>query len=150
MEPPAVETVMVAIDESDAARKAIDYAVAITEAYAADIVILHVMDRADYQAIQAGETDAATVSQATEDFLTGAAERAREAGRDVRTATAYGFSPKQKLRHPGSVVLDTAEEIDADFIVIPRESAADMASRETLTKAAEHTLLYASQPVLSV
>lgn len=67
----------------------------------------------------------------------------------VTTSVAYGFSRTSKLRHPGSVVLDTAEELDADFIVVPREPVSGDPG-EVLAKAAEYVLLYASQPVLSV
>ena len=62
---------------------------------------------------------------------------------------AYGFSKTKKSQHPGSVVLDTADEIGADFLVIPREDQHED-EQDTLAKAAEYVLLYASQPVLSV
>jgi hypothetical protein len=55
----------------------------------------------------------------------------------------------RKLTHPGSVILDAADQIGADFLVIPRESAREE-SADVLEKAAEYVLLYASQPVLSV
>jgi hypothetical protein len=54
-----------------------------------------------------------------------------------------------KTRHPGSVILDTAEELDADFVVVPREPVSGDPG-EVLEKAAEYVLLYASQPTLSV
>jgi hypothetical protein len=51
--------------------------------------------------------------------------------------------------HPGSVVLDTAEQKYADFLVVPRSEVADDPDA-VLGKAAEYVLMYASQPVLSV
>jgi hypothetical protein len=60
---------------------------------------------------------------------------------------AHGFSTTQLSRHPGSVVLDTTEELGADFVVVPREP---VSGDDVLAKTAEYVLLYASQPVLSV
>jgi nucleotide-binding universal stress UspA family protein len=64
-------------------------------------------------------------------------------------STAAGFSPSRLTVHPGSVILDVAEEITADFIVIPREPVSGDPD-QVLGKAAEYVLMYASQPVLSV
>jgi len=52
-------------------------------------------------------------------------------------------------RHPGSVVLDVAESLPADFVVIPRETPTGDTD-ETIGKSALYVLRYASQPVLSV
>jgi hypothetical protein len=47
------------------------------------------------------------------------------------------------------VILDCAEDLAVDFLVVPRETSAGDAA-DVLEKAAEYVLLYASQPVLSV
>jgi hypothetical protein len=68
---------------------------------------------------------------------------------DVTHSSAAGYTAKRLSRTPGSVVLDTAEQIEADFIVIPRETPSGDPD-EALGKAALYVLEYASQPVLSV
>jgi nucleotide-binding universal stress UspA family protein len=67
----------------------------------------------------------------------------------ISHSTAFGFSTRVKTRHPGSAILDTAEDVGADFIVVPRQPVTGDPG-EVLEKAAEYVLLYASQPVLSV
>jgi hypothetical protein len=47
------------------------------------------------------------------------------------------------------VVLDCAEEVGADFLVVPRETPSEDV-RMTIGKAALYVLQYADQPVLSV
>jgi len=58
-------------------------------------------------------------------------------------------STSSRLRqHPGSAILDVAEELPADFVVVPREADAD--PEQTMGRAAQCVVEYASQPVLSV
>ena len=66
----------------------------------------------------------------------------------ARSSTAVGFSTGRLARHPGSVILDCAEDAGADLLVVPREPAVE--APDVLEKAAEYVLSYASQPVLSV
>lgn len=151
MEAPSVETLLVVVDGSDESLEAADLAVSIAGRYDAELAVLYVLDGAEYRALTAGEADPAERSADAQAFL----ERIDTAGRDasvpVRTATAYGYSARTKQVHPGSVVLDAAEEFDADFVVLPREPIGGLAPGEgTLAKAAEYVLLYASQPVLAV
>jgi nucleotide-binding universal stress UspA family protein len=89
------------------------------------------------------------VADDTEAFSDRVTEIAADADVEMSTSIAAGFSTEVKTLHPGSVVLDTAEQLAADFIVVPREPATD-AESDVLEKAAEYVLLYASQPVLSV
>lgn len=77
------------------------------------------------------------------------AVRERCAGVELTHATAYGFSPTMKTRHPGTAVLDAADEVAADFIVLPREPVSG-APDEPLEKAAGYVPGHAVQPVLSV
>ena len=46
------------------------------------------------------------------------------------------------------MILDIAEEVDADLLVVPRKR--DVEAPAMLEKAAEYVVAYASQPVLSV
>ena len=150
MQVPTVDTVLVAVDGSDESLAALEYAVAIADRYDAEIVALYVLDGAEYRAMTAGEIDPDTISTETQTYLADAKRVATEADVGFRSAVAYGFSSQRKLMHPGSVVLDATEDLQADFIVIPREPISGHPFDGTLAKAAEYTLLYASQPVLAV
>ena len=76
------------------------------------------------------------------------AETAEARGIPFGHSITVGFSTTRKLVHPGSVILDAAEQIEADFLVIPRETGVE--DDDVLEKAAQYVLSYASQPVLSV
>jgi len=145
---PAVECVLAPVDGSDASAAAVEYAVAVADAYDAGVHAVYVLDEGVSRAIESGEIEEAAVAGEIGGFLDDVRDRAGAAGAPVACSTAYGFSTRLKSRHPGSVVLDTAAEVDADFIVVPREPAPD--DDGVLVKAAEYVLLYASQPVLSV
>ena len=150
MQAPDVETVLVAVDGSDAAARAASFAVEIAERYRGELVILYVHEPDDFAAVRSGEADAEDLSATAQSFLGDMMEQATAADIPTRTAVSYGFSTHSKLVHPGSVILDSAEELDADFMVIPRETFGDSSSESILAKAAEYALLYASQPVLAV
>ena len=147
--PLSVDLVLVPVDASEESTEAVAHAAAIAAEYDATVHVVHVLGEDVVQAIEDGivdETEVAADGQA----ITETAERiADDHGVSLSTSVAYGFSTKMKLRHPGSVVLDTAEELDADFLVVPREPLSGDPG-EVLAKAAEYVLLYASQPVLSV
>lgn len=149
MEP--VQTVLVAVDGSPESETAADYAIAIADRYGADVAALHVVDGAEQRAMATGELEPAEISDAAQALLDEIERNARERDVRVRQATAYGFSARSKVVHPGSVILDAAEEFPADFIVIPREPVEGRPPGEgTLAKAAEYCLQYASQPVLAI
>jgi nucleotide-binding universal stress UspA family protein len=144
-----VDLVLVPVDGSEESLEAVEYAVAVAERYDASVHAVYVFGGETVQAIEAGAVDEDEVAVETESFLDTVAELSAAADVGFTRSTAYGFSTRVKLRHPGSVILDTAEELDADFLVVPRESVTDDHS-DVLEKAAEYVLLYASQPVLSV
>lgn len=149
MDPPRVETLLVAVDGSEPSFDGSAYAVALADRYGAELVALYVHGQA-VDDVQAGTASAEDLSADATAFLSEVREVAAEASVSLRTATAYGFSTERKLTHPGSVILDAADEFGADFLVIPRKSYGDSTAAGVLTKAAEYTLLYASQPVLAV
>ncbi|ELZ80941.1 stress response protein-like protein [Haloferax elongans ATCC BAA-1513] len=147
--PLSIDLVLVPVDQSEEATRAAEYAVAIAAEYDAAVHAVHVLGEDVVRAIERGAVDEDAVfeeSRAVTDTVSGIAA---DADVSVSTSVAYGFSTTSKLLHPGSVVLDTAEELDADFIVVPREPVSGDPG-EVLAKAAEYVLLYASQPVLSV
>ena len=147
--PIGVDLVLVPVDRSEASSDAVVSAAAIAAEYDATLHVVHVLDEAVVRAIDEGEVDDDRVAADGEAIVETARDVAADAGVPVSTSVAYGFSPRMKLRHPGSVVLDTAEDVGADFLVVPREPA-DAPDAGVLAKAAEYVLLYASQPVLSV
>lgn len=149
-EPPLeVDTVLVPVDGSDESVEAVEYATAIAEQYGASLHAMYVFGEELARGIEHGAVDEDEVVSETEAFMDTVRDIAGEYGVAVSTSNAYGFSPTRKTQHPGSTVLDAAEDIAADFIVIPREPVTGEPG-EVLEKAAEYVLLYASQPVLSV
>mgnify|MGYP000100225496 CR=1 FL=1 len=137
-----VGTVLVPVDGSDASGTAAEYAVAVAERYDADVHALFVLGDDVARSIVDGDVDEDGVADAHESFLD-----------DVRVGTSvmHGFSTRRKTHHPGSVILDCADDVDADFVVMPREARSSVDPPGTvLEKVAEYVLLYASQPVLSV
>ena len=147
--PLAVDLVLVPVDRSEESTDAVASAAAIAAEYDATLHVVHVLDEEVVRAIDEGEVDDDRVAADGEAIVESAREIAEEAGVPVSTSVAYGFSTTMKLRHPGSVVLDTAEDVGAEFLVVPREPV-DAPDAGVLAKAAEYVLLYASQPVLSV
>jgi nucleotide-binding universal stress UspA family protein len=144
-----VDLVLVPVDGSEESFAAMEYAVGIAAEYDASVHAVYVLGEDVVRGIENGVVDEAAVAGETEAFVDQATALAEEAGVGQTTSIAYGFSTQVKTRHPGSVVLDTAEELDADFLVVPREPVTGDPG-EVLEKAAEYVLLYASQPVLSV
>ncbi|PCR92336.1 universal stress protein [Natrinema ejinorense] len=148
-EPFTVDTVLAPVDGSDESATAVEYAVAVADRYDASVHALFVLGRGVVRGLDAGMVDETAIAENTQDFFDDIGKIAADAGVSLTTSVDDGFSQTRKTRHPGNVVLDTADEIDADFIVLPREPVT-RAEAEVLEKAAEYVLSYASQPVLSV
>ncbi|ADQ65989.1 universal stress protein [Halogeometricum borinquense] len=144
-----VNLVLVPVDRSEESANAVEHAAAIAAEYDAAVHAVHVLGGDVVRAIETGAVDDEDVVADSTAIQETAGEIAARYDVELATSVAYGFSTKMKLRHPGSVVLDTAEELGADFVVVPREPVSGDPG-EVLAKAAEYVLLYASQPVLSV
>jgi nucleotide-binding universal stress UspA family protein len=112
--PLSVDLVLVPVDASDESVDAIACAAAIAAEYDASVHAVHVLAEDDVRAIENGDVDKAQVAADGEAIMESAEGIAADHDVELSTSVAYGFSTKMKLRHPGSVVLDTAEEIDAD------------------------------------
>jgi nucleotide-binding universal stress UspA family protein len=149
MTPRDIDFVLVPVDGSEASHEAVHYAIEIAREYRATVHALYVLDESVVRALETGAIDEGDVAADTESFTESVAKRAEAVGVTHSNSIAYGFSTQVKTVHPGSVVLDTAEELEADFVVVPREPVTGNPG-EVLAKAAEYVLLYASQPVLSV
>ena len=143
-----VDTVLVPIDGSDEADEAVAYAAAIAARYGATVHALVVLGEEASRAVEDGTVDAEAVASEAQSVAESAGAIVEREGVPWTNSVAVGFSTTRKLVHPGSVILDAADQIDADFLVIPRETGLE--SDDVLEKAAEYVLSYASQPVLSV
>jgi nucleotide-binding universal stress UspA family protein len=148
-DPLSPSIVLVPVDGSEESLSAVEYAAAIAAEYDARVHALYVVGEDVARAIDTGAVDDETLAADTEAFLEAVTDVVADAGVSLSTSMAHGFSAARLSRHPGSVVLDTAEEVDADFLVVPREPISGDPD-DVLAKAAEYVLLYASQPVLSV
>jgi nucleotide-binding universal stress UspA family protein len=148
-EPFTVDTVLAPVDGSEESATAVEYAVAVADRYDADVHVLFVLGRGVVRGMDSGTVGEEAIADSTQGFLEDVSHIADDAGVSLSTSVDNGFSTTRKTRHPGNVVLDTADAADADFIVLPREPVTG-ASAEVLEKAAEYVLSYASQPVLSV
>jgi len=146
--PLSVDTVLVPVDGSEASTDAAEYAVAVAHAYGADVHVLYVLGESVTRGLETGDVGSEDVAADHATFLADLEELGAAQSVTVTASTVAGFSTTRKTQHPGSVILDVAADIEADFIVIPRET--DLPTPGVLEKAAEYVLLYASQPVLSV
>ena len=147
-ESPEIETVLAPVDGSDESVTAAEYAVTIAAEYGASLHAIYVLGETASRAIETGAVDAANIAAESQAHVEAIEEIVAGSGVPVSHSVAYGFSTARKLVHPGTVILDAADQIDADFLVIPREPGPH--AGDVLEKAAEYVLLYASQPVLSV
>lgn len=146
-----VDLVLAPVDGSDQSERAIDYAIAVADAYDADVHLLFVLDERLVKAIDDGDVDADTVAEDHREFTEMVRGRLSSdgGGGALDTSTAAGFSPTSLRQSPGSVILDVAEAIEADFLVVPREPGSNEPD-EAIGRAALYVIEYASQPVLSV
>ena len=144
----AIDTVLVPIDGSDETRPAVEYAIAVAGRYDAGLHAIYVLGEEASQAIEEGTVDDEEMAEEVQSVFAAIGAMAESEGVPFTHSITVGFSTTRKLVHPGSAVLDAADQIDADFLVIPRESGLE--EDDVLEKAAEYVLLYASQPVLSV
>jgi nucleotide-binding universal stress UspA family protein len=142
-----IQTVLAPVDGTEAAMESLEYAVAVADRYGATVHALHVFGEQTTEELAADDSDHADVVAESERMTEDVQELAGEI--PVTHSVAYGFSQRRLLQHPGSVILDAAEDIAADFIVVPREPVTGDPSA-VIEKAAEYVLAYASEPVLSV
>jgi nucleotide-binding universal stress UspA family protein len=141
-----IDLVLAPVDTSDRSEAALARAVAVADRFDAALHVLHVVDEMLKERLQAGDVDPQSVADDQLSLADDVADRARAV--EVTQSTAVGFSQSHLRQHPGSAILDVAEGIDADFVVVPREPGVEPG--ETLGKSAQYVVEYASQPVLSV
>ena len=139
--------VLAPVDGSEEAMTAVEYALAVADRYRAGVHALYVLGEHTATAVEDG--DAETVARRGEQVMAGVRALADERNVPVDHSSAYGFSRRRLAQHPGSVILDVAESLRADFVVVPREPVTGHPDA-VIEKAAEYVLAHASQPVLSV
>lgn len=141
-----IDQVLVPVDATEQAEDAVRYALGVAERYDATVHVLHIIDEPVKRGIESGEVDAETIADEQMSFV----DRANGSADDVPVthSTVVGFSRSRLRQHPGSSILDVAEDLPADFIIVPRDQGTE--PNETLGKSAQYVVEYASQPVLSV
>jgi nucleotide-binding universal stress UspA family protein len=142
-----VDTVLVPVDGSEAALEAVEYATAVAERYEAGVHAVYLVAENADDAMANGEITAESVAEQGEEIM--ATVRTLSGEVPITHSSACGFSVSRLSQHPGSVILDVAETLNADFVVIPREPVTGD-PEAVIEKAAEYVLAHASQPVLSV
>lgn len=145
-----IDLVLSAADNTQDAAEAAEYAAAIADRYDADLHLLHVIDQRIVRALETGDVESAEVAD-RQQWITGhARQHLPEDGSVTLTQSGViGFSEDRLDQTPGSVILTVAENLGADFLVVPRVTPHGSPD-EILGKAALHVLEYAEQPVLSV
>jgi nucleotide-binding universal stress UspA family protein len=143
-----LDLVLAPVDTSDHSVRAADYAMAVADRYDANLHLLHVLDQRVARGIETGDVTAESVAEEHRAFTDSVQEQLAE-DITLSNSSVAGFSDHRLTQTPGSVILDAADELDADFLVVPRETETD-GLEATVGKAALYVLEYASQPVLSV
>ena len=143
------DLVLAPVDGSDNAAEAFEYAVAVAERYDAAIHVLFVLGEEVSRRVQDGTIDRETVAETTGAAVEPLRSRLAETDLVSTHSAAYGYSTERLTRHPGSIIVEVAEQLSADFVVLPREPVTGD-PQAAIEKAAQHVIAHADQPVLSV
>jgi len=141
-----IKQVLVPVDATEQAETVVRYGLGVAERYDAAVHVLHVVDEPVKRGVEAGDIDAEAVADEQMLLVDGANDIAGDVS--VSHSTVVGFSRSRLRQHPGSAILDVAEDLPADCIVVPRSRGTG--PDEALGKSAQYVVEYASQPVLSV
>jgi nucleotide-binding universal stress UspA family protein len=144
-----VELVLAPVDGSDNAAEAFDYALAVAERYDANIHVLFVLGEEVTRRVQAGDLEGEAVAATSEAAIAPVRRRLEAADVPYSRSAAYGYSTERLTQHPGSVIVEVTEQLDADFVVLPREPVTGDPVA-VIEKAAQYVIAHADPPVLSV
>lgn len=142
-----IDMVLAPVDGTQEAMEAVEYALAIAERYDACVHALYLIGEEAAKTIDEGRIEAAAIAERGEQVMAGVRALAEDI--PVDHSSACGFSVNRLTQHPGSVILDVAEMLGVEFIVVPRQPVTGDADA-VIEKASEYVLAHASQPVLSV
>jgi nucleotide-binding universal stress UspA family protein len=145
-----IDLVLSAVDNTQQAAEAAEYAAAIADRYDADLHLLHVIDQRIARGLETGDIESDVVADNQQWITEHVQQYLPENGSVALTqSSAVGFSLDRLDQSPGSVILKVAEEVGADFLVVPRVRS-DGSPEEVIGKASLYVLEYADEPVLSV
>ncbi|WP_254530834.1 universal stress protein [Natrinema gelatinilyticum] len=136
------ETILVPIDGSDPANRAVEHALAIADEYDAQIDLLYCVETFRYgePALSSTEIVLDELEDRGQDLLTDLAERADNYGTDVSTCLCHG--------RPWEEILARAADVDADLIVIGYQGQSHTRDRR-IGSTAERVVRTADRPVLT-
>jgi nucleotide-binding universal stress UspA family protein len=145
-----IDLVLSAADNTQAAADAAEYAAEIADRYDADLHLLHVIDQRIVHGLETGDLASNLVAE-RQQWITGHARQhlPEDGSVELTQSGVIGFSEDRLDQTPGTVILTVADNLGADFLVVPRVPAKG-SPEEILGKAALYVLEYAEQPVLSV
>ena len=135
------ETILVATDGSERARKAAEYAIDLAARYDATVHAIFVVDThlLDEPALSTAELSVELIEDAGHGFLVEVEELAEERGVPFERRSAHGI-PKYEI-------IDYADEVGADVIVMG--SVGHTPGHRT-GSVADHVFEHADQPVLAI
>lgn len=135
------ETILVATDGSERARKAADYAIDLAAQYDATVHAIFVVDThlLDEPALSSAELSTDAIEDAGHEFLVEVEKLAERRGIPFQRRSAHGV--------PKFVILDYAEEIDADIIVM---GAVGHTPGHRVGSVADHVFEHAPRPVMTI
>lgn len=130
------ERILVAVDGSAAARRALAEAMELATTYEGTVHALYVTDSA-----VDGIDIADVLDRAGTESIEDARERANGAGVDFRTVIRSGSADEE--------IVSYADEIDADIVIVGTHARTGF-NRMLIGSVAEHVVRHASMPVLTV
>jgi nucleotide-binding universal stress UspA family protein len=143
------ELVLAPVDGSDNAAAAFDYAVAVAERYDARVHALFVLGEELGRRMRDGDIADETVAETTTAAMGPIRDRLDATEVPSTHSSAYGYSTDRLTQHPGSVIVEVADQLGADFVVLPRAPVTGD-PEAAIEKAAQYVIAHADQPVLSV
>jgi nucleotide-binding universal stress UspA family protein len=143
------DLVLAPVDGSDNAAEAFEYAVAVADRYDAAVHVLFVLGEEMSRRVQEGTIDGELAAETTVAAVDPILDRLDETDLESTHSSAYGYSTQRLTQHPGSVITEVADQLGADFVVLPREPVTGD-PQAAIEKAAQYVIAHADQPVLSV
>lgn len=142
------DSIVFPTDGRKASERAGEHAVELADAHDAELHVVHVVEEAALEVVQAVEEEKRSEDEVKEDLeregwraVDDVAEEARDQGVEVDTAVVQG--------DPDDEIVGFAEDVDADVVVMGTEERPDE-YRDILGSVTERVLRASSTPVLVV